>query len=408
MKQLAATLLLALSMAAVASAETMTHWWGLVSFRQRHETTREFYDVNSGDKGELLYTTDNSTTRLGYQFGVKFDIRENLYAGLTFRSGLSGGALVMQQDITSREGLLPGIQEAYINWKTPFVTLEAGKIPQAGTAMWDVYAASLQNDFRADDPRDGIFNDRMAALNGVRVSREVAFFSLRGLFHNDYVAGFYRDFEEGAQDFSRSPDRNVSALGATISFGKAFGVEEGKCETCEGCKDKKISRGDMMKRVLFGGLSFDFDYGFPHRAAMTGSNPDSVYADEDLYGFTLKKSIPVGNLQVGYGYNWRDSVFTMSYWDILATANVGKIAECWGMAQLGDLSASVRYQTGDQELEFDPYKGMKAERDALHLYLNKTVWGLDLQPRLILFDKKIEGFKQQEQSRFELTATARF
>jgi len=386
MRKTTIALLLALVVAADATAEVTTKWWGVVSFRQRHETTKEYIDyANAATRGQLLYTTDNSTTRFGYQLGFLFEIQERLHAGLTFRSGLSGGALVMQQEITSREGLLPGLQEAFIDWETPYVRLELGKIPQAGTAMWDVYASSIQTDFRADDPRDGIFNDRMAALNGVRISRTVAFVTLRGLFHSDYVGGNYRKYEDSNIDFQRAPDRNVVVLGTTLNFG-----------------DKSLEA--LPGQAILKGLTLDLDYGFPKRAAMTGTNEDSTYADETLWGATIREEMDVGTLQIGYGYNWRDSVFTITYLDAFAQCYCSKVSPI----DLGDLTFTARYQYNTEELEFDPYKGAKVIRDAWHFYLNKTVGGVDLQPRVILFKKDIEGFKQQQQVRYEVTGTVRF
>jgi hypothetical protein len=403
-------LLLALLTASSAFAEVTAHWWGVVSFRQRHETTKEYTDfADSSRRGTPLSTTDNSTTRLGYQFGVKLDLRDNLKAGITFRSGLTSGALVMQQEITSRDGLQPGLQEAYIDWQTPFLRAELGKIPQAGTAMWDVYASSLQTDFRADDPRDGTFNDRIAALNGARITRMVGPVTLRGIFHSDYVSGFYRtnEYVDATRKFDRVPDRNVVILGTTIDLGSAFGC---KCsnDSCAGCgKGESKSFLGGLKALATNGVTLDFDYGFPKRATKSGTNPDSLSADENLWGATLKKSVGLGTLQAGYGYNWRDSSFTIKYWDILAQANAGNISRCFG-SDLGDLTLSVRYQHATEEMHFDPYKGATAIRDAIHVYLNDTIWGLDIQPRVIFFTKKTSGFKQQSQTRYEVTTTVKF
>jgi len=393
MRKTTIALLLALFVAADATAEVTTKWWGLVSFRQRHETTEKYVSFENADstkRGELERTIDNSTTKLGYQFGMRMDVRDNLFVGITFRSGLSGGALVMQQGVTSREGLLPGLQEAFVNWDTPFLTVEFGKIPQAGTAMWDVYAASLQTDFRADDPRDGIFADRMAALNGLRVSRTIGFATLRGIFHTDHVGGFYEKYDIGNIDHQRSPDRNTSVLGATLNFG-----------------DKSLGSISTMPGLK--GLVVDVDYGFPKRAAKTGTNVDSTYADETLWGATIKETIEAGSLQIGYGYNWRDSVFTISYLDAMAQFNWSALPFIHSTSlEAGDLSFTVRYQQSNQELEFDPYRDAKIYRDAWHFYLNKTVGGIDLQPRMILFNKEIEDFKQEAQTRYELTGTVRF
>lgn len=377
--------------ASYAAAEPTMHWWGLTSFRQRHEISKEYTDISfgGGAPGTLLHEINNTTTRIGYQFGFIADVRENVSAGLTLRSGLSGNAQVMLQDIHNKDGLIPSVQEAYIDWRTPFAKVELGKIPQQGNALWDVYTSTLQTDFRQEDPRDGIFNDRLAALNGFRVSRAFGPVSLRGLFHADYVAGYKRDLEDGSTDFIRNPDRNVTMVGTTINLG-AMASEQ----------------GSLLNSAL-SGLSVDFDYGFPKRAAKSGTNPDSVYADETLWGATLRRADQFGVVQVSYAYNWRDSVFTISYLDAMVQADLASIARSMGR-NCQDFTLTFRYQDGNEAMEFIPYKGAEADRIAYHLYANKSIWGLDFQPRVIWFTTEIEGFKQKTQTRYELTTTVRF
>jgi len=353
--------------------------------------------------------------RLGYQFGVKMNIQENLTAGITFRSGLSGLSAVMLQEIPSRAGLMPGLQEAYLTWRTPYLTMELGKIPQAGNAMWDIYAATIKwdmqnKDFRENDPRDAIFNDRMAALNGIRLSRKIAFFTLRGLFHEDLVSGSNTKLENSVVDFQRTRDINVVMLGTTIDLEQAFCPMEG-CGGCGGessgggcCGKKETSVLGRLKCVATEGVTIDFDYGIPYRQVQLNSNIDSVYAAETIWGATFKKSVEMGTLQVGYGYNWRDKIYTMNYLDVLAQHKPLYFGE-----SVGDLIISARYQHSTDKRDFPvEYAGSTIDGSAWHFYLNRTVWGLDLQPRVIIFDKKTEGFKQEQQVRYELTGTIRF
>lgn len=385
MKRLLGALLAVALLGQIARAEVTSTWSGQVSVRYRSEVTEEYGDVNAtSHRGELLYTTTKITPRVGYTVSAKFDLRDNLKAGLTLRSGLSGGSAVMLQEITSREGLLPGLQEAYIDWTNPLFRAEIGKIPQAGTAMWDVYAASLQTDTRADDPRDGIFNDRMAALNGARLSRTAGPVTLRAIFHTDYISGYYRENEIGTQKRENFPNKY------TILVGGAFDMEDA------------IFFAPVPVRV-----TADFDYGFPYRATIQGNNPDSTFADEKLWGASIKLSDQFASFQGGYGYNWRDSVFTIKYYDWLGQLKVGEIAKRWGH-DIGDLTFSIRYQTNTEALEYVPYKGSKAKRDALHLYCNATLWGLDFQPRAIFFTNKVDSFKQKVANRYELTTTVKF
>ena len=79
------------------------------------------------------------------------------------------------------------------------------------------------------------------------------------------------------------------------------------------------------------------------------------------------------------------------------------------------------YQKGDHEHQFGTYRGSKVLRTAWHLSINKTLWGLDIQPRVIWFDTEIDptgiefleiGEPEVKQTasktRIEITATVRF
>ncbi len=391
MKNTTVALTIILLAASIAAAEPTIRWWGLTSFRQRNEISKEYTPTySSSGGGILLHTTENNSTKIGYQIGLKTDVRENVTVGLTLRSGLSGNAQVMIQDIHNKDGLLPSIQEAYINWRTPYFDVDLGKIPQQGNALWDTYCGTLDKQgFRQDDPTDGIFNDRMAALNGVRLTRELGPVTLRGLYHTDYVAGYFTQFEDSTGNFDRARDRYVFMIGATSDFGAMGG------------------NGTEIWNSALKGLSLDFDYGFPYRSPMAGTNPDSIAGDETIWGATIKRTDELSMFQVGYAYNWRDSVYTITFLDAIAQANIGNIARLM-QKEWGDFTLTFRYQNSRQETEFFPYKGAEAVRTAYHLYANKSLWGLDFQPRIISFATEIEGFKQKTQTRYELTTTVRF
>jgi len=372
------TLLFTLLLTTPSFAKMTIDWWGIAAFRVRNETTKEYTDLwFRGGPGRLNYVIDNSTTRAGYQFGLRFHPRDNLTIGLTLRSGLYGAAQVMLQEITSREGLLPAMQEAYIDWRTPYAKIELGKIPQAGTALWDLYAATLQTDFRADDPRDGIFDDRMASLNGARLSVPVKALNLRGVYHTDYTGGYNWQNKDVAASRAeiRNPDRYVFLLGLDV---------DGSQLLTEG------AGGAILKNS-----HFSFDYGIPYRAADM-VDIDSNYADEKLWGATLKKSCGPVHLTISYAYNWRDSVYTNRFTDALL------------IGSLYGFKPAVRYQFGKQMHKFGIYDGYEIKRAAWHFYFNRMVWGLEIQPRIILFDNVLAGFRQKKQSRYELTTIVRF
>ena len=344
----------------------ITNWWGMVSFRQRHEEQKDFTDFTfTGEIGRLRETTTNTKTRIGYQFGFIVDLHDNVKAGLTLRSGVGS---VMWQDINRQEGLMPGLQEAYIDWQTPFAQLTVGKIPQHGTAMWDLYTCANMTDWRNFDPTDGIFNDRMSALNGVKVQVPVGLVTLRGIYHADYVGGYKREYAEDTNlDDEHDLDWQVYLIGLNAQYE---------------------------------GFELDADVGLPKRMGNRYRvGKDSVYVDETLWGVTLKKNLPElmnSMLQVGYAFNWRDSIFTSDFLDVVASA------EYEGIRVTG------RYQHNTQKLEFGIYEGHEATRDAMHLYFNKMIWNLDIQPRMIWFLTEIDGKKRKTNVRIEVTSTIRF
>jgi len=359
----------------------ITNWWGVVSFRQRNETAKLYTDfTQAGDAGTLRYTEDNFKTRVGYQFGFNVDIADNLAASLTFRSGLGS---VMLQDITSSSGLTPGLQEAYIDWETPYARLHMGKIPQQGNAMWDLYAGANQTDWRLYNPADGLFNDRMSALNGARLMVPLEFagapITLRATFHSDNVSGRERDYDDSALEDEKNPDWYVMLLGFNAQYD---------------------------------GYELDADFGIPKRLGeeRAQGTKDSIYVDEVIWGATASKtvekldfggiSINNSKLSLGYGFNDRDSVFTANFYTVLAQTEI-----------LG-YRFSAKFDKGVHESKEKTYAGSKAHRQAMHFYVNKTIWNLDLQPRIILFKTEIENEGvtkvRDELTRIELTATVKF
>ncbi|MBM3329600.1 MAG: porin [Calditrichaeota bacterium] len=376
-----------LLMAATAMAEITIDWWGLAAFRVRSEETREYTTIAfPGAPGELLKTIQDGTTRTGYQLGLRLGVREDLAIGLTFRSGLYGRAQVMLQDITSREGLLPAIQEAYIDWNVEFARVQMGRIPQAGTALWDLYAATAQTDFRMDDPRDGVFNDRMAALNGVRLGVPVGAFDIRGVYHTDYTTGFQRTEQGATVRTVRSPDQYIFLFGFDWDGSRMPLPGTFSAVT----RDLKIS----------------FDYGFPSRAAV-GSDlnsrsaperewPDFVYADESLWGASVRKSVAMVTVAAGYAHTRRDSVYEADFKDLTLTADI------YGV------KPTVRYQEGLQTHEAGIYRGNEVKRTAWHFLAAYDFKGVEIQPRMILFRTDIAGFRERIQTRVELTTSVRF
>lgn len=365
-------------------AVEISELWGLVSFRERHEEVNYFYsDPRSPNFGNAFLIETNTKTRVGYQLGLKLQFEENLFAGITVRSGLGS---VLWQDITNNEGLQPGIQEVYLDWRTPYANVIAGRIPQRGDAFWDLYAAHLQTDpLRTDDPRDGVFNDRVSALNGVKLLVPVGPVTLRGIFHTDFVTGKKQDFpEESSNNDITSPDKQVFLLGGVLDMGKI--VQEYNPDT---------------------ELKLDINYGLPYRAARISGEvtPDSTYIDEKLWGGSLFCDYDFVSFEVGYAYNWRDSLYTSHFEDYkLSVGLPWQFTTEW----MEDLRVTYRMQLQSQQHEFGVYEGTKAIRKAHHLYLNKKIWNLDFQPRIIWFLTEIDRIKTDSMTRFELTVTARF
>ncbi len=368
-------------------AAEITNLWGVVSFRERQEEEKLYYSTPGSDIfGDPWQIRTNTKTRFGYKFGMNLKISEYLSAGLTFRSGIKS---VMWQDIDNKNGLTPGIQEAYLDWKVPFFDVQLGKVPQQGNAIWDVYAGHNQTDFRTDDPRDGIFADRMSALNGVRLTTEAGPISLRGVYHIDYVAGNRIEFVGSSSDDKNNPDKYVYMFGGALSM------------------------SDLMSEYMTGlNLRDDFhfdvegDYGFPYRSAnFYLATDDSVFFDEDIWGAGLSTGFEWVEFEAQYAYNWREQYFTSRFWDykLQIGAPENMLPEL-----LSDLRLTVNYEYHSQQQSVGQFKDTRAVRDALHLYLNKKIWDLDIQPRIIWFKTEIDGIKTNTNVRMELTTTTRF
>lgn len=348
----------------------ITGWWGLLSFRERYEVSKEFWDVTStspeNEPGKLRYTDTNTKTRIGYKFGFNVDLADNLRGSITFRSGVGS---VMWQDIDNKNALMPGLLEAYINWTTPYTELVLGKIPQNGTALWDLYTcANLLEDWRLYNPTDGVFSDRLGALNGVKLLIPIGPVTVRGIYHTDYVGGYAREYP------AESTNEDVNDL------------------------DRQVYLGGIS--AAHSGFQLDLDFGVPTRVGNRyRDGRDSVYVDEFIWGATIKKEMPDlfnSMIQVGYAYNSRDSIFTANFLDVIARG------------EIEGFTITGRYQRGDQELEFGIYKGYAVVREAYHVYFNKKLWNLDIQPRLIWFRTDIEEEKQKTNLRLEVTSTIRF
>jgi hypothetical protein len=388
MKKLLATVVI-LFLTTTTFAAELNNWWGVVSFRERLETAESYFSNPGSDNfGKSYQTITNAKTRLGYQFGFDISLSEYLHAGVSFRTGMQS---VMLQDIDNRGGLAPGLEQAFLDWRTPFMQVLLGKFHQDGTALWDTYTAHTQTDFRADDPRDGIFADRLSSLNGVKLIVPVGPVTLRGLYHTDYVTGKKIETHTGADEGNYNPDLYVYILGADVSAGDFV--------------------ANYINLDNFN-LDIGLDYGIPSRTTNHNRLKDfqvdldkTSYFDESLWGVNIKTGIPWAQLQFGYAYNWVDSVYTSRFWDYKLTMGlpVGVVPE-W----IEDLTLTARYQYHSQEHEFGIYDGTSTIRDAVHIYLDKKVWDLNIQPRIIWFNTDIEGIKTNSNVRIELTTTARF
>lgn len=417
--------LIVLSLTGISFAE-ITGWWGVVSFRERFEETVSYKDYTfNGEPGEELYSDANTKSRVGYMFGFRMNITDYIAAGMTFRSGLGS---VMWQDIGGENKFTPGVQEAYINWNTPYALLELGKIHQEGTALWDLYAASLQSDWRLFDPRDGVFSDRISALSGARLTVPIEIFKVetdelyghklpqrivkselsitpRYTFHADYVSGYRRDYPDTLNQDINGLDWYTYLIGLNINY----------------------------KSMLFE-ANVDFDSGIPHRKGdkKVQDSQDSVYVGEDLWGITGSIKSPLlrnTSFSIGYAYNWRDSVFKADYLDFRLSTEPFQFFDYFDIQlpeKIQTLNFTFRYQLNEHEHQFGNYKGSKVIRDAYHYYFNIMLWDLDFQPRIILFKTEIDPTgidltdvdseqhyryvvkKQRSMLRMELTATVRF
>lgn len=380
-------------------------WWGEVGYRQRYETIRNYSEASSiSGWGELRDTDENARTLLGYKIGLNIDISDNISASLTFRSGHGS---VMHQEIGDKEQLsplLPGLLEGYINWKTPFAEVHLGRIPQKGNAMWDLYAATKPQDKeeRRDNPVDGIFNDRMGALNGIRIIAPVGPLTLRGVYHTDYTGGYRSVFEkEGKAPIAQlGLDQKIYLVGCSLDvddlYNKTF-----------------YYLGVDHKMPDFVNLDYGFDYGWPYRIG-DKMNPsvkdDSTHTGEEIWGMDVMTGIYFDDLNGGvrlsfsYAYDWRDSVYTEKFWDYKLDLDYS------------GQSLTFRYQYNHQDI-YDPlYNVNRMFREALHIYFTLNVWGLEIQPRYIKFDSEYEKpgagvskrFKSYSKDRYEITTTVRF
>lgn len=386
-------LLIALCLDTGFASEKNLNWWGLVSFRHRLETYKKYIDITASDStiwGKLKETDKNTRTRLGYKFGLTIDLNEYISAAVTLRSGMGK---VMWQDINNEnEYLFPGLLEAYIDWKPPYAEVLLGRIPQNGSAMWDLYAASnnLRDPLRQDNPCDGVFNDKMGYLNGVRIRTEVGPVTLWGLYHTDYVSGSKTEFPAEGSDPEVSPqlDQRIYLGGFSLDI-------------CESVNRLGVTVPEAMTSDL------TVEAGLPYRVGdmIRSTNKDSLYAREKIWGATFKagmeKSITnelkaLINIDICYGYNWREDFFRSTFWDYRISA------------EILDFAFTCRYQDNDQTVEQSIYVGQDIHRSALLFYLNKTIWGLDIQPRYIMFENKIGDNKTTTTDRYEVTTTIWF
>ncbi len=393
-------LLIALCSDTGFASEKNLNWWGLVSFRHRLETYKKYIDITASDSttwGNLKETDDNARTRLGYKFGFTVDLNEYISAAITLRSGMGK---VMCQDINNEnEALYPGLLHAYIDWRPPYAEVLLGRIPGPAleeeddlNAMWDLYAASnnLRDPLRQGNPCDGVFIDKMGCFNGVKIVAPVGPVTLWGLYHTDYVSGFKTEFGAEGSDPKISPqlDQRIYVGGFSLDI-------------CESLKRSSISVPEAMTSDL------TVEAGLPYRIGdmIRSTNKDSLYAREKIWGATLNaaaENFTTYNIEslialgISYGYNWREDNYRKTYLDnrisagILGFVFTGKYQICNG----------TNYQ--------GIYAGEDIQYSALHFYLNKTLWGLDIQPRYIKFENKVGDNKTTTTDRYEVTTTIRF
>jgi len=198
----------------------------------------------------------------------------------------------------------------------------------------------------------------------------------QSIYHADKVAGYRRDIYDSEQPDERELDWYVALVGMELNY------------------------SNMLLNY-----KIDGDYGNPKRFGdkYRQADKDSVYLDEYIWGMNQTFGIPMlfnYVFEMGYGENWRDTIFTARYWDYKMAA------EYKGFRLTG------RRQIGSHENEFGIYTGSKAIRSAWHVYLNTKIWDLDFQPRMIWFRTEIDHMgelkDQQAITRYELTVTAKF
>ncbi len=371
--------------------ERNLNWWGLVSFRHRLETYKRYIDITASDStiwGNLKETDENARTRLGYKFGFTVDLNEYISAAITLRSGMGK---VMLQDINNEnEALFPGLLEAYIDWKPPYAEVLLGRIPQKCNAMWDLYAATndIHDPLRQGNPTDCLFNDKMEYLNGVRIIAPVGPVTLWGLYHTDYVSGLRREYAAEGSDSKVTPQ-----LDQRIYLG-GFSVDIGESVNRLGVTVPEAMASDLTVEV-----------GLPYRIGdiIRSTSTDSIYAREKIWGATFKaeaENFTTYNIEslmaFSYGYFWREDFERSTYFDNRYSAGI-----------LGFVFTG-KYQICNRTIYQGIYAGQDIQYSALHFYLNKTIWGLDIQPRYIKFENKVGDNKTTTTDRYEITTTIRF
>ncbi|NQU04549.1 MAG: hypothetical protein HQ568_00540 [Calditrichaeota bacterium] len=391
------------------------NWWGMISFRLRYEIKKDYIDAtapNADNWGDVKYTDTNSKTRLGYKLGFNVEVNDYITAAMTLRSGVG---VVMWQDINSdNAGLNPGLFEAYINWQPPYAQIQLGRFPQQGNAMWDIYAATkYQTDKdRQDDPTDGIFNDRMGALNGVKIIVPVGPLNLTGIYHTDFVGGYRTVFESENKPPEVTPklDQKIFLAGFDVNITNLTNVTM-----------DYFDKGQPISEIF--NLECYFDYGLPFRIGDDQNaevKKDSVYNDEEMWGTGAKAAVYFEKLKSGlnldfsYGYDWRDSVYASRFWDYKLNG------------EYSGYKLTFRYQYNNVE-NYDPdFIVDKVFREAFHFYLTMKLWELEIQPRYIRFYNESEKivdvldqsgniigqdakrFKSPDNTRYEITTTIRF
>jgi|GEM_PF-1148818 len=392
------TVLILLSIVSTGFAVELTNFFGTISARERYDNEEYLYsDPRTANFGEPYQKITNDKVRVGYRLGIKLKFHDNLTAGLTLRSGIRS---VMWQDINNIAGLTPGVQEAYINWrlfeetaeiagreKKFYTTMEFGIIPQAGNAMWDLYAAHQQTDNpgRADDPRDGTFADRMSGLNGARITVGIGCLSLRGVYHTDKVEGRRVEWMNSSSPNDNVPDKYTVLAGGELNAAEALQLD------------------DHVKGM---NLTLGYDYGWAYRVGnWYKSSKDSVYFDESIWGMYANIGPQWANLNFGYGSNERDSIHLSRYWDYKLVLGFPE-----GMVpdMLADLQLVGNYQIHSQIHKFGQYNGHNAEREAIAIYINKKILNLDWQPRAIFFTTSVSDKKIYTNTRYEITTTVTF